>query len=139
MSIIPMLAYDDAPAAIGFLCRAFGFTEDYRLQMDDGRIGHAELSFGDATISLSSVYAEMGFCSARDAGGIYSQLHVEVDDVDAHFEHARTAGAIVAAPPEDQPYGGRMYRAVDLEGHRWIFSTPTSLSPEEIKQAYGAS
>jgi PhnB protein len=134
-----MLAYDDAPAAIDFLCAAFGFEERYRMQMDDGRVGHAELAFGDSVLNLASVYPEMGFATARDAGGTYSQLQVEVDDVDAHYAVAVAAGATVVAAPEDQPYGGRMYRAVDPEGHRWIFSTPTSLSPEQIKAAYGAS
>lgn len=139
MPIVPMLAYQDAPTAIDFLCNAFGFTEVYRMQMDDGRIGYAELSFAGAALCLSSVYPEMGFCAAREANGTYSQLQIEVDDVDAHYERARQAGAIVAAPPEDQPYGGRMYRAVDPEGHRWIFTTPSSLSPDEVKAAYGAS
>lgn len=138
-TIVPMLAYTDAPAALAFLCDAFGFTEDYRMQMPDGRIGHAELTLGEARLNLASVYEEMGFCAARDAGGTYSQLQVEIDDVDAHYAHAKSRGAVVTAPPEDQPYGGRMYRAVDPEGHRWIFTTPTTLSPEAIKAAYGAS
>jgi uncharacterized glyoxalase superfamily protein PhnB len=29
----------------------------------------------------------------------------------------------VIAAPEDQPYGMRMYRAMDLEGHRWLFAS----------------
>lgn len=139
MAIVPMLAYDDAPAAIDFLCRAFGFEEAYTMTMDDGKVGHAELALGGSMLNVASVYPEMGFCTARDAGGCYSQLMIEVDDVDAHYERAVAEGATVAGPPEDQPYGGRMYRAVDPEGHRWIFSTPTELSPDEIKAAYGAS
>ena len=50
--ITPMLVYDDAPAAIEFLCRAFGFEERSRFDMPDGRIGHAELCFGGARIAL---------------------------------------------------------------------------------------
>jgi uncharacterized glyoxalase superfamily protein PhnB len=49
---------------------------------------------------------------------------VVVDDVDAHHERARAAGATIAAAPADQPHGSRIYRAVDPEGHRWIFSQP---------------
>jgi uncharacterized glyoxalase superfamily protein PhnB len=52
-----------------------------------------------------------------------------VDDVDAHHARARAAGATIAAPPEDQPYGDRSYRAVDPEGHRWIFAGPARESP----------
>ena len=44
----------------------------------------------------------------------------EVDDTDAHYHRARAAGATILSEPEDQPFG-RIYRAEDLEGHRWMF------------------
>jgi uncharacterized glyoxalase superfamily protein PhnB len=47
-----------------------------------------------------------------------------VPDVDAHYRQARAAGAIVLDEPADQDYGERVYRAIDPEGHRWIFATP---------------
>lgn len=135
--IVPSLSYADAPAAIDFLVNAFGFTEDYRLPMPDGRIGHAELTHGDSRITLASAYPEMGFVPPGDRAGVSSQLSVYVDDVDAHYATAVAAGASVVGEPEDQPYGARMYRAVDPEGHRWIFSQYTSLmTPEEIAAAY---
>jgi PhnB protein len=46
---------------------------------------------------------------------------VHVDDVDAHFERAKEAGATILTEPEDTA-NGRLYRAEDLEGHRWMFS-----------------
>jgi uncharacterized glyoxalase superfamily protein PhnB len=46
-----------------------------------------------------------------------------VDDLDAHFERAKAAGATILSEPEDVPEAGiRHYRAEDLEGHRWMFS-----------------
>jgi uncharacterized glyoxalase superfamily protein PhnB len=51
------------------------------------------------------------------------QLFCQVEDVNAHFQRARDAGAVVMAEPEDQPYGFRVYRAMDLEGHRWLFAS----------------
>jgi PhnB protein len=121
----PYLAYADAPAAIEFLCEAFGFEERARYPMPDGRIGHAELGYGAASIYLASVYAELGFASPRDLQGIHCQLHCMVDDVDAHYAKALAAGATcVGRPAED--HGLRSYRAVDPEGHRWIFATETS-------------
>ena len=84
MSIIPMLVYDDAPAAIEFLCRAFGFEEKFRFPMPDGRIGHAELTLdGQVVLMLASVYPEMGFASPADLEGVPSQIYCRVDDVDA--------------------------------------------------------
>jgi uncharacterized glyoxalase superfamily protein PhnB len=51
-------------------------------------------------------------------------LHVQVNDLDAHFERARAAGARIPSEPHDEPYGERIYRAEDLEGHRWMFAEP---------------
>ncbi len=121
--VVPYLAYADAPAAIEFLCRAFGFEEHSRFAMPDGRIGHAELTLGGSMLMLASVYEEMGFASPRDLQALPGQVYCQVDDADAHHAHAREAGATIAAEPADQ-YGSRSYRAVDLEGHRWIFSAP---------------
>ena len=125
--VTPYLAYADAPTALKFLCEAFGFEERSRHPMPDGRIGHAELGYaGESVVWLASVYEELGFCSPRDLSGVHSQVHCYVDDVDAHYERARNAGATVIAAPEDQAHGDRSYRAVDPEGHRWIFATRAS-------------
>jgi uncharacterized glyoxalase superfamily protein PhnB len=122
--IIPYLAYDDAPSAIDFLCKAFGFEERYRLKMDDGRIGHCEVTLLGNTLMLASAFPDFGLVSPRALEALPCQIMVVVDDVDAHHERARKAGATIAAAPADQPHGNRIYRAVDPEGHRWIFSAP---------------
>jgi PhnB protein len=137
-TLVPCLSYDDAPAAIAFLCDAFGFEERYRLAMPDGRIGHAELAYRDNLLMLASAYPEMGFASPAKLPAVHGQVHIEVEDVDAHFERARAAGATIAAEPADQPYGDRVYRVVDPEGHRWIFATHVRDVPDrEIRAAYG--
>ncbi|HKX74638.1 MAG TPA: VOC family protein [Acidimicrobiia bacterium] len=123
-TIVPMLAYADAQSAIDFLCRAFGFKETMRMDGDNGTIAHAELALDGATVSLASVWRDGGFSTPAELGGNHSQIWCEVDDIDAHFEHARAAGAIVVGPPADQEYGYRTYRAVDPEGHRWYFAAP---------------
>jgi uncharacterized glyoxalase superfamily protein PhnB len=122
--IVPYLSYADAPAALSFLCLAFGFEERYRLTMDDGRIGHAEVAYKDNVIMLASAWREAGFASPMELAGIHTQVYCSVDDVDAHYHQARDAGATILAEPADQPYGERMYRAVDCEGHRWLFASP---------------
>ena len=122
--IVPMLPYADAPAAIAFLCRAFGFEERFRMDMPDGTIGHAELALGDDVVMLASVWREGGLTSPLELHALHAQIWCRVDDVDAHFARARAAGATLVGAPEDQAHGGRSYRALDLEGHRWIFSGP---------------
>jgi len=93
------------------------------MDMPDGRVGHAEVGGDGVRIMLASEYPELGIASPRDLDTRYSQLYVLVDDVDAHYERARAAGAtIVAEPLED--HGDRFYRSNDPEGHRWIFATP---------------
>jgi PhnB protein len=128
----PYLAYADAPAAIEFLCEAFGFEERFRYAMPDGRIGHAELAYGDDLLYLASAYEELGFRSPSKLAGVHSQVHLVVDDVDAHCARAKSAGAVITAEPADQFYGDRSYRAIDPEGHRWIFATHVrDVPPEE--------
>ena len=126
--IIPNLRYDDAPAAIDFLCRAFGFAEHavYRDDQDASVIGHAQLSFGDQMIMLSSLLPSDWVTAAplktvRQAGGNTQTLYVVVEDVDAHAERARAAGADIFMEPADQDYGGRVYGARDPEGNAWSF------------------
>ena len=133
--IIPMLNYADAPAAIDFLVRAFGFRERQVYAMKDGRIGHAELALGGNVVMLASVFPEMDQTTPAEAaksgsGGWYSQVFCYVDDVDAHHAQARAAGARITAEPEDQFHGERHYRAEDPEGHRWIFGRRVREVPE---------
>ena len=122
--ITPMLSYADASGAIAFLCAAFGFEQEYRMDMPDGSVGHAELSLGGDRIMLASEWGPAGLVSPRALDGLHGQLHCSVDDVDAHYRNAREAGATIVGEPLDQPYGERSYRALDPEGHRWIFGAP---------------
>jgi uncharacterized glyoxalase superfamily protein PhnB len=122
--IFPMLAYEDAPAAIDFLCEAFGFTERSRMQGDDGVVGHAEVELDGQVVMLSTVWRDGGLAPPHELSGVPSQLHCIVDDVDTHWRQARDAGAVVIGEPTDQFYGERIYRAIDPEGHRWVFGSP---------------
>jgi uncharacterized glyoxalase superfamily protein PhnB len=122
--VMPMLDYEDARAAIDFLCGAFGFEETMRMDGDNGSIAHAELALNGAAISLSTVWRDGGFSTPHELSGVHSQVWCEVDDVDAHYRRARAAGAVVLNEPVNQDYGYRTYRAIDPEGHRWYFGGP---------------
>ena len=119
--IIPALSYDDAPAAIEFLCRAFGFKVAERLEMPDGSIGHAELTLHGNTIALASAYPDGGLGGPADLPHLHAFVMIYVDDVDAHYARAIAAGATITEPLADQFYGDRVYRALDPEGQRWSF------------------
>lgn len=138
--IVPMLSYRDPGAAIDFLVRAYGFVERYRMAMPDGSIGHAELELGDALLSLAGEWPPAGLGSPIDLDHVHAQLLCYVDDVDAHHEHARAAGATIVTAPALQPHGDRSYRTIDPEGHRFVFATRVrDMSDAEVIEAYGAS
>lgn len=131
--VIPMIAYEDAAAAIDWLTSAFGFAEreSQRYVMEDGTIGHAELELDGNVVMLATPNREYQSpkthresCDAArrwlDNPWVIDGVLVLVDDLAAHHAHAVEAGAKVIRAPEEGPEG-RLYTAEDLEGHRWMF------------------
>jgi uncharacterized glyoxalase superfamily protein PhnB len=134
---MPYLFYEDSDAALEFLLKAFGFTEKFRLAGDDGRIVHAEVQMNDGVIMLGTPPGE--YRNPAKLGAKTQNTYVYVDDVDAHYEHAKQAGAKIVREPEDQFYGDRNYTVEDPEGHEWYFGTHVrDVSLEEV-QAAGAT
>lgn len=123
-TIVPILRYRDARAAIGSLCACFGFVELFSDPPSGNPVRHARLELGTNQIMLGSIRAEDGIESPLELGAATQGLCVYVEDVDAHFERARAAGANIAADPEDTDFGQRIYHATDIEGHPWTFSSP---------------
>lgn len=122
--ITPLLVYADIEAGQDFLVSAFGLQAG-RIDRDDrGRVVHGEVHVGSEVIWLHRVTMEHDLASPRSQDAASGGLVVDVDDVDAHHEHARAAGASIDHPPVDQAYGRREYGARDLEGHRWWFGAP---------------
>ena len=119
--IVPYLSYADAAAAIEFICDAFGFEKGLLIPMGDDKIGHAELHHAGETLMLASEYAPAKMMSPKNAGLITAALCIYVDDVDAHYQRAKAAGAEIVEEPAEQFYGDRVYTALDPEGHRWSF------------------
>ena len=129
--IIPLLVYEDLPAAHDFLVKAFGFTPGGVEHDAEGRPFHAEVQAGDLTIWMHRVAAGFDLVSQRSLGRASSGLVIRVDDVDAHYERARALGARIEHAPRDMPYGQREYGVRDPEGHRWWFATPLTRPARE--------
>ena len=129
---VPMVSYEDVGAAIDWLSEAFGFRESgERYTDDEGRVTHAELELGGATVMLG--WPGTDYRSPRrhaeeceqarkwlEVPYVVDGVLIYVDDVDAHFDRSRAAGATILREPKIEPYG-RLYNAADLEGHRWMF------------------
>lgn len=124
-NIFPALRYQDAPAAIEWLTRAFGFEEQIVVPGPDDTIAHAQLSFGSGMIMLGSIRDdELRMRSPRDLGGAVSgSIYVYVEDIDAHYERAKAADAEIVRELSDTSYDSREYSARDLEGRLWSFGT----------------
>ncbi len=127
--ITSSLCYDDAAAAIDFLCRAFGFEVRLRVDGANGYIEHSELMLGDGLIMVGSPRpTHPSRQSPRSLGGANTQaLMVHVEDIETHVTRARAAGAKILQEPKTTDYGekywaDRSYEAEDPEGHRWWFS-----------------
>jgi uncharacterized glyoxalase superfamily protein PhnB len=127
-AIIPTFSYDDAPAAIEFLCAAFGFEKNVVYEGAPGIIEHAQLKAGDSYVMLGSARKNSDWPSKTPkelggtTGGVYIVLETDAD-VDAHCERARAAGAQIIREPESPEYGGRNYGARDPEGYLWSFGS----------------
>ncbi len=124
--IVPALRYEDARAAIDFLCQAFGFERHLVVEGAGDQIEHAQLVLGTRMVMLSSKKDgpfDRMLKLASEAGGCTQTIYVIVDDADAHHTRAAKAGAEVVMPLEDAGYGGRGYTCKDLEGNLWTFGT----------------
>lgn len=130
-SLIPCLRYEDAPAAIDFLCRAFGFERHavYADSEDPTFIHHAQLVLNGSMVMLSSARndpeaAKYRWKTAKEAGGVTVCIAAIIADPDAHFARAKAEGAdIVTEPHDNEGYPGRSYNARDPEGNGWDFGT----------------
>lgn len=135
--VYPYLRVHDAAAAIAFYEKAFGAQELFRLQEPGGRIGHAELRIGPATIMLSDEYPQNGISGPRTLGGTTFSLHLHVDDVDTAFARAVSAGATIVRPLENQFYGERSGTVRDPFGHEWLLGGHIEdVTPEEMQRRY---
>ena len=128
---IPMIAYREGVKALEWLSRAFGFRELRRMTAPDGRLSHAEMDTGSGIIMLATPTPDYegprkhreGCERARAWSAvpvIIDGVLVYVDDVKKHFGTAEREGAHILSTPEEGPVV-RLYRAEDLEGHRWMF------------------
>ena len=123
------LYYENPRAAIDWLCQAFGFELRLLVEGDGGRVEHSELTYGDGVVMVSPPKTEKFdyMRTPTQAGGNTQNLFVYVDDIDAHCQRARQAGATIVLEPEVHDYGGdywadKTYGCVDVGGHHWWFA-----------------
>jgi predicted enzyme related to lactoylglutathione lyase len=129
---LPYLSVANARDAIAWYIETFGASLVGQMyEMDDGRIGHAELAIGDGVLYLADEYPELGL-KAPDPQTNSVSLMLHVADSDATLERARERGAAVLREPYEN-YGSRSATIVDPFGHRWMLSGPVTGAPIQIQ------
>jgi DNA-binding transcriptional MerR regulator len=118
---ISILVYADMEAAFDYLVRVFRLGPGKLTRDGDGRVVHGEIHAGDGVVWLHPESEKWKLASPRSVGASTAMTVVMVDDVDAHFRHAKAQGAAIDYEPVDQPYGYREYSARDSEGGMWSF------------------
>jgi len=136
-TITPYMTVKGAPEAIEFYKEAFGATEIFRWADPDGQVRHAEVVIGDSPIMLTDEAPDFGMAGPRSFGGSPVHMFLYVEDVDAVFERAISAGATVLMPVEDSEDGDRRGGVTDPFGHVWYVATHVEgVSREDLQKRY---
>ncbi|UVE18803.1 VOC family protein [Pseudomonas sp. LS44] len=126
-NLIPCLRYRNAPAAIAWLCKAFGFSEHLVVPSEYGGIAHAQLDCGTGMLMLGSLDEQSAYGKlmrqSDQAGGNTQSVYRVVERVDELYARAKAAGAQIVIDIKDEDYSGRGFTCLDLEGHVWSFGS----------------
>jgi PhnB protein len=136
-SVTPYVSIKGAAAALEFYKRAFGAELLYKLDMPDGKIGHAEIQIGDSRIMLADENDMPDGITKSPAtlGGTSFGILLYGENVDARFKRAVDGGAKVVRPVADQFYGDRSGTVQDPFGHLWTFSTHVEdVTPDQMRE-----
>ena len=122
-TMLAHVMYQDVEEAIAWLSRAFGFVEHYRY---GNPVSGAQMRAGNAWIMVNegATPKQLGFAT--------QSLTIFIEDIEAHFQQAQSAGITLFEDLHETEYGELQYGAEDLDGHRWLFSRHArDLSPEQ--------
>ncbi|MGH9688960.1 MAG: VOC family protein, partial [Candidatus Acidiferrales bacterium] len=131
----PYLAVQDGAQAIDFYKRAFGAKEVMRMNGPDGKVSHAEIKIGDSIIMLSAASSAGELRTPQSLGASTVSIFLYLDNVDATFKQALSAGAKTIQPLEDMFWGDRYGRLTDPFGHSWSLAQHIEdVAPTEMEK-----
>jgi predicted enzyme related to lactoylglutathione lyase len=136
-TILPHVVYPDIAQATAWLTKTFGFVEHYHY--GDPPAG-AQLHLGNAWIMLKQALAGRG--TPAQLGAHTQSLTIFVEDVEAHYQRTKSAGAKIVEELHETEYGELQYAAEDFAGHHWLFShhardvSPTEWGATIVQPAY---
>lgn len=126
-TLLPHIMYQDLEAAIRWLSHAFGFIERYRY---GDPLSGAQVFAGHACLMLKQ--ARAGHATPKRLGYGTQSLTIFIEDIESHYQRARSAGVTLLEELHETVYGELQYAAQDLDGHHWLFSRHAKdLSPDQ--------
>jgi PhnB protein len=133
-SVTPYLAVQDGAQAIDFYKRAFGAKEVMRNTGPDGKVTHAEIKIGDSIVMLGAMTTGE-LRAPQSLGASTVSIFFYLDNVDATFKQALSAGAKETQPLEDMFWGDRYGRLTDPFGHSWSLAQHVEdVAPAELEK-----
>lgn len=134
-NITPYMIVSNANKAIDFYQKVFGAKVVMKMDKPGGKIGHAELRFGDTKIMLADEFPAQGVKAPVSGSSYPMSIHLYTKNVDKTLQAATAAGATVVRPIEETFYGDRICALEDPFGHRWHVATHvTNVSMATIKK-----
>jgi PhnB protein len=131
-TVTPFIIHDRAPELVDFLKTTFGAEELKRNTAGEAYGFYSEVRIGDSVIMI-------GGGTAAQWGNLPSALHLYVEDCDAAYRRALSAGAVTLmgadGEPADRPYGERSAFVRDTFGNYWYIAT--RLGSADISQTVG--
>ena len=121
--VMPMLICQDVSTEIEFCKIIFNATELVSRPGTDGKVAHAAMNINGAMIMLEREWDTLDSRAPKKDGSSPVVIYVYVDDVDETLEKAKTFGAMVLLPANDQFWGDRTARIMDTQGHVWTLSS----------------
>ncbi len=136
-SIIPALTVADIDASVRFYSEVLGFDVQFTLPGPDGKLIHASVKRGDATVMFGQLDPSNPHDQGKLGAGVALFFTVaDNEDIDAYFERVKEAGATVFQEPTDQFWGHRDWVIADPDGYLlWIGKEMRSVSAEEMQEA----
>ena len=132
-TLTPVIISKDALATIEDYKTALGAETGCEVMKcpKTGKVAHAGLKIGDATLFVSDEFPEMGM----PATGV-QQFYLYVENADNAFNKAKSAGWEVASDLEDMFWGDRIGTLKDKSGNTWKLAQKVrDVSPEEMEEA----
>ena len=123
-TVTPSLVVKSSEDAIEFYKNAFGAEVREVQKGEDGKVMNAQIVIGDSVVMMNDEFPEWGVLAPAKDVPLPFTLHFRSYSIDADFQRAVDAGAVVSMPLDNMFWGDRYGQVVDPFGYRWSIGQP---------------